>query len=214
MKLHSSILLLATALNLSAPYVWAQPPPLAGFVFVNAVGVKDKIEIIANGKRLTSIGIAAGIASSGLGLPVGNYQLQVIALGCETATTPLQLSVGTTPILIAYLERVTDPKTNITKSFIRLLQLKAEPETEKYVINALSVDPVGGSMSVTAGGQTQTVEFRKPARFEGKKLKVADLAGSTDETSADERGSYYCVLFHKADGKVAAILVPERIYRW
>lgn len=212
MKPLFKILFLWAFLASSVSDIRSQPPPLAGFVFVNAIGVKDKANITASGKRLTTNGVAAGIASSGLGLPIGNYQIQVTAPGCEPASTPLQLSVGSTPILIAYLERITDPRTKITKNFIRLLQIRAEPETEKYVIKALSVD--SSPLSVTAGGQTQSVEFRKPVTFEAKKIKVADSSGSTDETSADEKGSYYGVLFHKADGKVAAILVPERIYQW
>src|SRR2546423_3468089 len=111
--------------------LFAQAPaqPLAGFVFANAIGIKDKADITANGKKLTTNGVAPGIASSGLGLPVGSYQLQVTAPGCETVNAPVQLSIGTTPIVIAYLERVTDPKTNTTKNFIRLLQIPAEPRT-------------------------------------------------------------------------------------
>ena len=212
MKQFSKLVLLtaATAASLCAPCLTAAD--LAGFVFVNAVGIKDKVDITADGRRLTSHGIAAGIASSGLGLPAGSYQVKVTAPDCETATAPVQLAVGTTPILIAYLERVTDPKTNKTTSYIRLLQVMAESQTEKYVINALSVDPTE-IFTVTAGGQTQPVEFRKPVRFEGKSVKVT-ATGSTDQTSADEKGNYYCVLFKKFDVKVGAILVPEKIYRW
>jgi hypothetical protein len=193
----------------------AQGPaqPLAGFVFANAISITEKADITANGKKLTSNGVAPGIASSGLGLPVGSYQLLVTAPGCEAANATIQLAVGTTPIVIAYLERVTDPKTRITKNFIRLLQIPAEPQTERYLLKPFSVDPTGPFI-VKAGGQTQTVEFRKPIRIEGRKLTVTDPAGSSDEAVPEEKGSYYCILFRKADGKAAVILVPERIYQW
>jgi hypothetical protein len=215
MKHLSKIPLSALLLLYVVSPLFAQVPaqPLAGFVFANAIGIKDKADITANGKKLTTNGVAPGIASSGLGLPVGSYQLQVTAPGCETVNAPVQLVVGTTPIVIAYLERVTDPKTNTTKNFIRLLQVPAEPKTDKYVLKALSVDPTG-QFSVTGGGQTQAVQFRKPVILEGKKIKATDAAGSSDEAAADEKGSYYCVLFRKVDGKVAVILIPERIYQW
>jgi hypothetical protein len=213
---HPFSILVSTLLSLcAASPITAQAPTqsLAGFVFANAIGIQDKADITANGKKLTTNGVAPGIASSGLGLPVGSYQLQVTAPGCETLNASIQLAVGTTPIVIAYLERVTDPKTNITKNFIRLLQFPAEPRTDKYVLKALSVDPTG-QFSVTGGGQTQTAQFRKPFPLEGKKIKATDTAGSYDEATADEKGSYYCVLFRKVDGKVAVILIPERIYQW
>lgn len=213
---HPSNILLSTFLLLCAVSpILAQPPAqsLAGFVFANAIGIKDKADITANGKKLTTNGVAPGIASSGLGLPVGSYQLQVTAPGCETANASVQVTVGATPIVIAYLERVTDPKTNVTKNFIRLLQIPAEPQTDRYVLKALSVEPIA-QFSVTGGGQTQAAQFRKPVRLDGKKIKATDAAGSSDEAAADEKGSYYCVLFRKADGKVAIILIPERIYQW
>ena len=215
MKRPFNLLLSALLLLCAAPSISAQAPvqSLAGFVFANAIGIKDKADITANGKKLTTNGVAPGIASSGLGLPVGSYQLQVTAPGCETVNAPIQLTVGITPIVIAYLERVTDPKTNITKNFIRLLQFPAEPQAEKYVLKALSVDPTG-QFNVTVGGQTQIAQFRKPTPLDGKKIKVTDTTGSSDEAAADEKGSYYSVLFRKVDGKPAIILIPERIYQW
>lgn len=187
---------------------------LAGFVFANAIGIEEKADITANGKKLTSNGIAPGIASSGLGLPVGSYQIQVTAPGCEVANTAVQLAVGTTPILIAYLERVTDPKTNQTKNYIRLLQVPAQPQTGKYLINALSVDPTK-PISVSSGGRVLALEFRKPVAFEGKTLRVsAENPADAEEASAEEKGSYYCVLFRRPNGKATPILIPERIYQW
>src|SRR5437588_10822236 len=94
----------------------AQTQNLAGFVFANAVGVSAKADVTASGKKLTKNGIEAGMATSGLGLPVGNYQLQVTALGCESATAPLTIAAGTTPVVVAYLERKFDPRTRTIKT--------------------------------------------------------------------------------------------------
>jgi len=186
---------------------------LAGFVFANAIGVAAKADIAANGKKLTTNGIEAGIASSGLGLPVGPYQIQVTAPGCEPANASVQVTVGATPILIAYLERVLDPKTNTLKNYIRLLQVPSEPRTDGYSITAVSVEPT--PVAVTAGGQSQTLEFRKPISFAAKTMKlVVANAADSEEVTADEKGSYYCAVFRKADGKLALILVPQRIYQW
>src|SRR5438270_5697879 len=109
----------------------AQAPALAGFVFANAIGINGKTDVTANGRRLTRSGLEPAMATSGLGLPVGNYQLQVTAPGCETANLPVTIAVGTTPIVVAYLERKFDARTNTTKNFIRLLQLPAEPQESR-----------------------------------------------------------------------------------
>lgn len=208
--------LVTTSLLLSgSSLMLAQGPGanLAGFVFANAIGITEKADITANGKKLTTNGVSAGIASSGLGLPIGSYQIQVTAPGCEVANTSLQLVVGATPIIIAYLEPVTDPKTKVTKNYIRLLQVPAQPQSEKYLMTAISVDQ-SRPLSVTAGGQTQTVEFKKPVRFEGKVIKATGATNDSDELTAEEKGSYYCVLFRQANGKIEGILVPQRIYQW
>jgi len=218
MKELSRCLLLLSTIPLINVAARAQglPPEqkLAGFVFVNAIGIEQKADISANGKKLTTSGVAPGIASSGLGLPIGAYQLQVSAPGCEVANASVQLVVGATPIMIAYLERVTDPKTKITKNYIRLLQVPAQPQTEKYIINALSVDPTA-PITVSAGGRTQTLEFKKPVAFEAKVIKVdGDTPANSEEAAAEEKGSYYCVVFRRTDGKAAPILIPQRIYQW
>jgi len=163
----------------------AQAPALAGVVFANAIGVNANADIVASGKKLTKKGIEPGMATSGLGLPVGNYQMQVTAPGCEPATLPLQIAIDATPILVAYLERVSDPRTNTIKNCIRLMQLAVEPQSEKYVINAISVDP-NATFNVTVGGQTQAIVFRKPVKLDGKSIKVVGPGGSTAEAAADQ----------------------------
>lgn len=211
MKLLSKALL---CLSLATGSVGAQETSMAGFVFANAVAIKGNVSLTANGKRLTSKGgIAPGIASSGLGLPVGKYQIEVTGPGCEPAKASIDVAVGTTPIVVAYLQRVTDPRSNVTKNYIRLLQLPAAFQNEKYLISALSVDPTA-SLTATAGGRSSPLEFSKPVNFESKAIKIADATGASEDKSGDERMSYYCFAYHDADGKPASILVPQRIYQW
>jgi hypothetical protein len=194
-------------------YCSAQQQQLAGFVFANAIGINEKADVTANGKRVTRKGLDAGWATSGLGLPVGNYEVQVTAPGCESAKASVVTKMGTTPVVVAYLERRNDPRTNVLKNFIRLFQLPAEPQEQKYLIKVISVDPTA-RFNATASGQTQPLQLFRPAVFENKTVKIIDANGATQDATVDEKGSYYCFVFHKADGKPATCLVPERIYQW
>lgn len=213
MKLLCRLILISTLSYLPALSIRAQSPALAGFVFANAVGVAANADVTANGKKLTRKGLEPGMATSGLGIPVGNYQMQVSAPGCETATAPLVIATGSTPIVVAYLERKLDPRTNTTKSFIRVLPLSAEPQESKHIIKVMAVDPAA-NFSVTASGQTQPLQNFKPLVLEAKSLKVSDSAGGTEEARVTEKGSYYCFVFRKADGKPGISVVPQRIYQW
>lgn len=191
----------------------AQTQNLAGFVFSNAIGIVGKADVTASGRKLTKNGIEAGMATSGLGLPVGSYQLQVTAPGCETATAPVTIAIGATPVVVAYLERKTDPQTRAVKNFIRLLQLPCEPIENKYLIKVISVDSTANFIA-SASNQTKTLELLKPVIFENKVVKIADTSGANEEAKVDEKGSYYCFVFRKADGKPGFSLVPQRIYQW
>jgi hypothetical protein len=213
MKHFFKLILIAEISILAVFETRAQTQNLAGFVFANAVGVSAKADVTASGKKLTKNGIDAGMATSGLGLPVGNYQLQVTAPGCGTATAPLTIAVGATPIVVAYLERKVDPQTRTLKNFIRLLQLPSEPQDQKYLIKVVSVD-AGANFTATAGGQAQQIRFLIPTTLETKTVKITDSAGATEETRVSDKGSYYCFAFQKADGKPGISLALQRIYTW
>lgn len=186
---------------------------LAGFVFANAIGVNAKADATASGKKLTKRGIDPGMATSGLGLPVGSYQLEVTAPGCETASAPLTIKTGATPIMVAYLERKKDPRTNALKNFIRLLPLAAQPQESQYLIQVISVE-MTTAYQAAGNGQAQTLQPLKPVVFSGKMVKITDSAGASEEVKVDEKGSYYCFVFRTADGKLGRTVVPQRIYHW
>lgn len=213
MKHFFKLFLLLQILTFAYSDARAQAPALAGFVLANAIGINGKTDVTASAKKLTRSGLEPGMATSGLGLPVGNYQMQVTAQGCETANVPVTIAVGTTPIVVAYLERKFDARTNTTKNFIRLLQLPAEPQESKYIIKVMAVDPAA-NFNVTASGQTQTLQNFKPAVLEAKSIRISDSVGATEEAKVSEKGSYYCFVFRKADGKPGISLVPQRIYQW
>ena len=210
MKLFSKICLLCCLL---IPPVCEGQEQLAGFVFANAIGVNAKADATASGKKLTRKGLDPGMATSGLGLPVGGYQLQVTAQGCEPANTALTIKAGTTPIIAAYLERRVDPRTNTTRNFIRLLPLTAQPQESQYLIQVVSVDPTT-VFNASANGQTQPLQAFKPAAFASKTVKITDSTGASEEAKVDEKGSYYCFVFRKADGKPGTTLVLQKIYQW
>ncbi len=192
---------------------YSQEQPLAGFVFANGVGVAGKAEISANGKKLTKNGLLPGRATSGLGLPVGEYQIEVTAPGCQAGRASITIAAGTTPVVASYLEPKVDPQTKQTKNFIRLLQVPSTPQDGRYSITCISLDPVP-QFSASAGGNTVTLQPRKPEVFESKSLKVTNAAGTVQSVSVDEKGSYYCFVFRKADGAPGTCLVPQRIYEW
>ena|SRR5947209_2365939 len=211
---HFSNVVFSLTLLLSAAFNAAgQSQGLAGFVFANAVGISGKADVSANGKKLTRSGLEPGMATSGLGLPVGNYQLQVSAPGCESATAPLSIAAGTTPVVVAYLQRELDPRTHTVKNFIRLLQLPCEPQDQRYVIKVISVD-AGANFTATTSSQVQQIKPLIPAIFEAKAVKITDSTGSTEEAQVSNRGSYYCFAFLKADGKPGISLALQRIYTW
>jgi hypothetical protein len=213
MKHFFRLILIAELSVFAVSETRAQTQNLAGFVFANAVGVSAKADVTASGKKLTKNGIEAGMATSGLGLPVGNYQLQVTAPGCESATAPLTIAPGATPVVVAYLERKIDPRTRAIKNFIRLLQLPSEPQENKYLIKVISVD-ADANLTANASGQAQTLQNLKPAVFEAKNIRITDSAGGTEEAKVSDKGSYYCFAFRKADGKPGTSLVLQRIYQW
>lgn len=213
MRHFYNLIVVAQFLAFGVSETRAQNQDLAGFVFANAIGVSAKADVAANGKKLTKNGIEAGMATSGLGLPLGNYQMQVSAAGCETATSPLTIAAGATPVVVAYLERKFDPQTRTIKNFVRLLQLPSEPQESKYLIKVISVD-ADANFTATASGQTQTLQNFKPAVFEAKSIRITDSAGGTEEPKVSDKGSYYCFAFRKADGKPGTSLVLQRIYQW
>src|SRR5437870_2244415 len=165
MKHFFKLILIAELSVCAVSEIKAQTQNLAGFVFANAVGISAKADVTASGKKLTKNGIEAGMATSGLGLPVGNYQLQVTAPACEPATTPLIIAPGVTPVVVAYLERKIDPRTRAIKNFIRLLQLPSEPQENKYLIKVISVD-ADANFTASASGHTQTPQYFKPAAID------------------------------------------------
>lgn len=190
-----------------------QNQDLAGFTFANAIGVAGKADITATGKRLTKSGIEAGMVTSGLGLPVGSYRLQVTAPGCESATLPLAIASGSTPVVVAYLDRKVDPQTRSVKNFIRLSQFPSEPQDSKYLIKVISVEATA-NFTANGSGQTQVLEMLKPAIFEGKTVKIGNPSGATKEVQVTNKGSYYCFVFQQADGKPGVSLALQRIYHW
>src|SRR5881398_3613224 len=137
-KLLFAVGMLTTVVYTPAP---AQKPVLAGFVFANAVGVDGRADVTANGRKLTRQGLEQGMATSGLGMPIGNYEVQVTAPGCEPAKASIQVQVGATPVLVAFVEHVSDPRTNAVKHFVRLRQYPAVPQENNYLFNIVSVDP-------------------------------------------------------------------------
>jgi hypothetical protein len=199
------------ALLLVASMCHAQEQPLAGVVFANAVGIEGNTDITANGKRLTRKGLEPGMATSGLGVPIGKYSLQITALGCEPANLPVTVAVGATPVVTAYLERRVDPKTNTPKDFIRVLQLPSEPQESKYLIKVIYLGQTAG-FAPSADGQL--LQNLVPVTFENKTVKITDSSGGMVDARVSEKGSYYCFVFRKVDGKAGISLVPQRIYRW
>ena len=205
--------LLFAALQLICVSSQAQNAKLAGFVFANAIGVSGNADLTANGRKLTNKGVPAGAATSGLGLEIGSYSVQVTAPGCVPATAPVQLAEGSTPILVAYRERTIDPRSSKPQDVVKTLQLPAQPQKQKFSLTVVSVDPAG-RFTATAGGRTQGLEFGKPVNFESKTLKIADATGASAEAEVDEKASYYCFLFHTAEGKPTIVTVPQQIYTW
>jgi hypothetical protein len=194
---------------------FAQAPatPLAGFVFANAITSNQSADVTANGKKLTRKGLNSGTATSGLGLPVGSYQLQISVPNMTPAAATIPINVGTTPIIVAYREQSIDPTTRRAKEAVKLLQLPALPQKEKYIISTINVEPKE-AFAAAASGQSQTLQFGKPGVFETKSIKISDAKGTSETVEVDERASYYCFVFRKADGKIGTVLVPQMIYTW
>ncbi len=186
--------------------------PLAGFVFANAIGIAENADVSANGRKLTMNGVAPGNATSGLGLAVGTYQIQVTAPGCEPALSQLKLDAGTSPIILAYLEIVKDTN-GAEKRTIRLLQLPSKPQKDEWRITFVSVS-ARSPLPIQINGEKVSLEFKKPHSTQGKQLSVGLGESSEEPVELDEKGSYFVVVFDDAGGKAKRLLVEETVYRW
>ncbi|MGI8819377.1 MAG: hypothetical protein ACR2ID_00650 [Chthoniobacterales bacterium] len=213
MKHNYSLALAWVALALFAQSAAGQAPPQAGFVLVNATGQKEKAKLTADGKDILAGGLESGGATSGIPLPVGLHQIQVSVPPLAPASVALTTALGTSPILVAYVEEVLDPQSKATKRILRLTPLPQRPQTGKYltsIVSFASLQPI----SVQVNHQAVTLEYKKPFPAEGRRFLLAHDGKDVLETEYSEKSSQFCIVFRDAENNLQAILVPDMVYTW
>jgi hypothetical protein len=194
----------------------AQSPELSGFVLVNAVVSEQPIMARFNGQKvLKEPGLAQGRATSGLGVPTGAGTLTVDHPELGSADIPLDIAVGTTPIVVAYVE-VEAAGANAPPQ--RTLSLKALPSREDKTKSLFQVyyaaGPKEAPLRCMVNSAAVALEPWKGQRVDGSSL---DLKIGDEEVGAvvqEEQGLWYAFVAAAPEGKYLSICVPQIVYRW
>ena len=218
-KLCSIVVLLAGALAISA----AQEQ-IAGFIFINGTSLEHPVKFYASGKPLfIEDGLPAGLATSGLGLPVGEYKLTASAEGCQPAEMNFTIAPGKCPTIICYLKEVKNPQSGEVKRELAFLEFAHRPASDgEYILRFLYIPTDPGNPSQippiqgTIAGQPVTLKAFEPLELKpGKKVSFVTEAGQELETTdLEEPGAYYYLIFPGKDGGFASTVSQDKLYVW
>jgi hypothetical protein len=193
----------------------AQAGQLAGFVLVNAVGSKSPIMASYNGKAvLMEPGLSQGSATSGLGVQSGSGTLSVSHPDLGTAEAPLEISPGTTPIVIAYAE-MEPAKPDVPpkrKLALKMLQAAASKSPQFRVL--YSADPKSAPAKLSLNKEEVALAPWRVKTIPGSSLDIVSDKTSVDSTTLEQPESCAVFVARGEDGGLFAVFVPEIIYSW
>jgi hypothetical protein len=198
--------------------------PIAGFVFVNATGLSLPVKLHASDKPLyIGDGLPTGIATSGLGLPVGSYTLKATSEGCKPAETLLNISAGKCPTILCFLSETKDNETGKVQQSLQFMELPHSPPAESaYVVRFLYLPKQSGHQTQVppltgkVGDQSVTLKPFEPLKIEARKTVsfAPTEGGDLETTDLEEPGAYYYLIFRNADGKLASTISQDKLYVW
>lgn len=163
-------------------------------------------------------GYDSGMATSGLGFPVGSKIVEAEAEGVESARETVNVQVGKCPILLAYTEIFQDPDGK-EKTALRFHIPEARPEQNKtYSSRLLYLPKRGGAkappLEATVNGERVALKPFNPMIKEGKNLSIIAGGQELPDPDLELPGNYVIAIFQNANGDWTSVVIPEIIYVW
>jgi len=181
------------------------------FSLVNAVDLTTNTIVSVDGRPLRSDGLKPGIVTGGLGFIAGTHRLDATNDGCKPASLSLQLSPGSSPIVIVY---AVDGK-NASGQTIRELRVFAHANMAAGDKKSFSLIYTGQlpSVSIAVNGQTKTLQPLKELAVPGvTSVRIDQNNQPIGQFSPTDVGNYLIILFGNQP-QLRAILAEDIIFK-
>jgi hypothetical protein len=186
---------------------------ISGLVLVNCVASDQPVMATFSGKPvLLEPGLAAGSATSGLGVPTGAGVLQVTHPEFGSAEISLEIAKGATPIVVVYAEK--EPATSEKKAKLVLRQTQSNPSTTASFSLVFVADRQTASLSATANGKPLQLAPWRPQKIESANLRLEASGAEIYSTEQEGPAAWYVFVAAKQGGDFLAVGVPQTIYEW
>lgn len=186
---------------------------ISGFVLVNCVASDTPISATFSGKPvLAEPGLAAGRATSGLGVSTGPGLLQVSHPEFESAELSFEVAKGTTPIVVVYLEKA--PSNPDKKTKLALRQTPSNRSNNASFVLVLATDRESPSFSGTANGQPVQLQTWRPQKIESASITLETAGEEILSVTQEQPEAWYVFVSPTQDGGFLAVGVPQVIYEW
>jgi len=186
---------------------------ISGFVLVNCIDSEKPIGASFSGKQvLSERGLGSGRATSGLGVPAGSGVLEVIHPEFGSAELPLEISKGSTPIVVAFLER--DAKNPAKEPKLALGQVKSNPSKVASFSLLYAADSGVPAFGGAVNGKAVQLQPWRTQKIEGGSLKLESSGQEIFSVTQEQPEAWYVFLAPKKDKEFLAVGVPQIIYEW
>jgi hypothetical protein len=186
---------------------------ISGFVLVNCIDSEKPIGALFSGKQvLSERGLGSGRATSGLGVPAGSGVLEVVHPEFGSAELALEISKGSTPIVVAFLER--DAKNPAKEPKLALGQVKSNPSKVASFSLLYAADSGMPAFGGAVNGKAVQLQPWRTQKIEGGSLKLESSGQEIFSVTPEQPQAWYVFLAPKKDGGFIAAGVPQIIYEW
>jgi len=181
------------------------------FSLVNAVDLATNTIVSVDGRPLRPDGLKPGIVTGGLGFIAGTHRLDATNDGCKPVSLSLQLSPGSSPIVIVY---AVDGK-NASGQAIRELRLFSHanmPAGDKKNFSLVYTGQLP-LVSVAVNGQGKTLQPLKESALPSlTSVKIEQNNQPIGQFSPNDAGNYLIILFGNQP-QLKAILADDIIFK-
>ena len=185
----------------------------SGFVLVNCIDSEKPVAASFSGKQvLSERGLASGRTTSGLGVPTGSGVLEVVHPEFGNAELTLEISKGSTPIVVAFLER--DAKNPAKEPKLSLGQVKSNPSKVASFSLLYAADSGMPAFGGAVNGKAVQLQPWRTQKIEGGSLKLESSGQEIFSVTPEQPQAWYVFLAPKKDGGFIAAGVPQIIYEW
>ena len=186
-------------------------PQPAYFRFANAAGISEKLSLTIDAHKLKPQGFAPGDTTGSIGILPGSHQFTISSTdaGVATATPAIQPNASTT--MIAYCKVVVDPRTNVLKKTLQLLQRMNPPKDGGRHFQLLYVSSKPTADIVLNGTPVRIASMRevKGAELPGGDIKVEQAGKSVVQFTAPQAGNFLAILYDAPAGNVAGFVASR-----